>query len=274
MASLEQVYKAVSIEGCGQSLKANRSIQSEELIIESRPEVAVLYSDFATSHCAQCYHDIAPPSDRSQEVAPPQAAITLSWVCTDCSSFALCASCNDGSDGAAVRAWHCSGECAAFVAVPPNLRQGDSDYLRWFLRYFDHRRRGPPPRIGGVSNLEVSEKAPQEDLNPAEDSSSGAAVSSASSAGDALFMPMSQKLSLASQDTTATAEQQTLHPCPFQQLVSLEDLQIDSFKSWATSFAALLVKHAGPPDGVSVEEVRAVGTHFCLHAFYERRKTL
>lgn len=272
MASFEQVYEAVSIEGCGQSLKANRSIQSGELIIESRPEVAVLYSDFATSHCAQCYHEIASSSDRRQEVAPPQAAINSSWVCTDCSSFALCATCNAGSDGAALRAWHCSGECAAFVAVPRTLRQGDSDYLRWFLRYFDHRRRGPPLTIGGVSNLELSEKAPQEDFMSAEDNSSGAAVSSASSAKDALSTPINQKLSLAS-PATATTEQQTLHSCPFQQLVSLEDLQTDSFKSWATSFAALLVKHAGPPDGVSVEEVRNAGKHFCLHAFCAWRES-
>ncbi|GMI23419.1 hypothetical protein TeGR_g11057 [Tetraparma gracilis] len=49
-----------------------------------------------------------------------------------------------------------SSECAAFLSVPSHLRQGDTDYLRWFLRYFALRRRHPsaPCPFSNLVNLE------------------------------------------------------------------------------------------------------------------------
>jgi hypothetical protein len=105
-------------------------------------------------------------------------------------------------------------------------------------------------------------KASHSDLSYAKDGNSGPADSSHDS-GDALSAPMSQKLSLYSQ--TTAEQQQSLHRCPFQQLVSLEELQSSDLKKWAASFAALLVKHGGPPDGVSVEEVK--GFNMCIFFF-------
>ena len=224
----------VFIEGCGQALRATRALCSGDLILESRPEVVVLYSDYAASHCAQCYEATALPEGSCGITA---AAAVAPWLCAECSSFALCATCNAEPDGATARTWHRSGECAAFVAVPAHLRQGDSDYLRWFLRYFDRRRRGPPPPPPGASSLAPTASDARE-------------LSPDVSAATASMLPAA---------TSSHAEsglRSLLHLCPFGELVALEELQTVEFKEWAVGFAKLLVQHCEPPDGLGVDEVR------------------
>lgn len=277
MAAFAPAYELVSIEGCGQALRATRSLRSGELILVSQPEVTILYSDYAASHCAHCSGATALPGGSHGVVAPPPT--TAPWLCAECLSFALCATCNaDDADGAAARAWHRSGECAAFVAVPAHLRQGDSDYLRWFLRYFDRRRRGPPPMLAGADSLESTARAASDAraLSPdgRADAGAGASGGDASSAAAAAAAPSRDAAPSDDAPPTATSchadsdslsspalaegRPQLLHPCPFGQLVALEELQTVEFKEWAAGFAKLLVQHGGPPDGLGADEVRGV----------------
>ena len=105
-------YEEVLIEGAGTALKATKNLSKGASVLSSRPEVTVMYSDYATSHCGLCY-----------EPAGGDGAI-----CLGCQSFTLCPDC--AGIGDALR-WHQEGECASFLEVSPGLRRGDTDYLRY-----------------------------------------------------------------------------------------------------------------------------------------------
>jgi hypothetical protein len=108
----------------GTVLVSNLDFSVSSVVFTDSPEVTVLYSDHVSSHCNACY---APLTGSSAH------------ACKSCSSYSLCEACNNPSR---VR-WHDAGECKEFGMVPAGLRKGDTDYLRWFLRYFDLLRRGP-----------------------------------------------------------------------------------------------------------------------------------
>jgi len=257
-SSPDTSYKLVEIPGRDSALVAARDLPRGTTIFASRPEVAVLYSDFAATHCAGCYRDVGSVGGSSahRDDQAPQ----LAWACGGCASFVLCGSC----DAEVLRAWHVDGECAAFQKVPAHLRKGDSDYLRWFLRYFDLRRRGPPPPPGA---------APRDDV--AGDGGGGGvegeAVKTSNVGG--------------SRDLDAAAANRV---CPFTGLVDLEAIQTESFREWAKGFAKLFASHCAPlPLGVGEGEVyglllrqrvNALGFPFssdatlgwCLHAAASR----
>ena len=140
------LYLAAVLPDRGTSLLATTAIPRDSVILSHRPEVTVLYSPFVQSHCSSCYASL-PPS---------------SYSCAECRSFSLCPSCSSPPS----ISWHLEGECSSFRKVPAPLRQGDSDYLRWFLRYFDVRCRGPPPLSLSFLSASASSSAPPLLLSP------------------------------------------------------------------------------------------------------------
>jgi hypothetical protein len=107
----------------GRGYVAVRDIHPNEVLMISRPELSVLYTD----HCQRLCHRCFSPA---------------TWTCGPCERFALCPSCTADPR---VQAWHRDHECPSFVAVPPSLRSGDSDYLRLVIRFFAALQHGPPP---------------------------------------------------------------------------------------------------------------------------------
>eukprot|EP00658_Telonema_sp_P-2_P081492 TRINITY_DN8366_c0_g1_i2.p1 TRINITY_DN8366_c0_g1~~TRINITY_DN8366_c0_g1_i2.p1 ORF type:complete len:277 (+),score=51.37 TRINITY_DN8366_c0_g1_i2:219-1049(+) len=110
------------VEGKGRGCFATAAAPQESVMLSTYPDCAVLYTAMAGSRCGICFaeHD--------------------EWFCDECSSFGLCNQC----DSPETREWH-SHECARFISVPPPMRSGDTDYLRFVLRYGNCLAHGPPP---------------------------------------------------------------------------------------------------------------------------------
>ena len=111
--------------GRGWCYRATRELEAGTPLLCSAPDVAAMYTDHTATVCASCFE--RPKALRQ---------------CDGCKRFALCAGCDEGG---ALRRWHEADECAAFQRIPEGMRNGDTDYLRFVLRYLAARRRGMPP---------------------------------------------------------------------------------------------------------------------------------
>lgn len=199
------------IENSGTGLLAGGDFKQESTVFVSSPECSVLYTDYCDKNCSKCFVSCIANNPEDKEMR-------THWSCNKCNSFILCLACKDEES----IKWHNDGECPSYLKVPSNLRQGDSDYLRWMLRYFDIRKRGIP-----LTNTEnVGENSA--DNNKTDNDLSSSLTS----------MKVSE-----------------LYPDPFNSLVSNETIQSESFKTWALQFATLFVQHASPPLGIDVNIV-------------------
>jgi len=123
MASFASLpYKTVSHPVKQTCLISTSSFSSNTEVYRTTPECSILYTDHVSTTCNSCY-----------------SSTDLTFSCTDCKSYTLCTSCAT----AAKTDSHSAGECKLFLAVPPGLRTGDTDYLRFFLRYFVYRTAAP-----------------------------------------------------------------------------------------------------------------------------------
>jgi len=104
-------------------------MKAGEEVLLSRPDIAILYTPFTTSVCARCF---CTPS--------------IPQLCNACKRYTLCPKCSSIPD---LQEWH-RHECILFCGVPTQLRDGDTDYLRFVLRYFSILVHGPPPSDGAV----------------------------------------------------------------------------------------------------------------------------
>eukprot|EP01012_Entosiphon_sulcatum_P040985 TRINITY_DN54741_c0_g1_i1.p1 TRINITY_DN54741_c0_g1~~TRINITY_DN54741_c0_g1_i1.p1 ORF type:complete len:292 (+),score=20.41 TRINITY_DN54741_c0_g1_i1:59-934(+) len=110
---MAESYRIGDVAGKGRGCLAAHALCAGDLVMTSRPFLAVLYTDFAATNCARCY---LPAQD----------------LCQRCQRFVLCAKC----EGAALREFHAT-ECDWYCAIPAAMRSGDTDYLRFVLRYFN-----------------------------------------------------------------------------------------------------------------------------------------
>eukprot|EP00026_Physarum_polycephalum_P014185 Phypoly_transcript_14673.p1 GENE.Phypoly_transcript_14673~~Phypoly_transcript_14673.p1 ORF type:complete len:276 (+),score=3.64 Phypoly_transcript_14673:2-829(+) len=99
-------------------------------VLISRPDIAVLYTQFTTSTCARCFISVS--------------GVPGSHKCANCARFALCPECVK-IEGLALYHSH---ECQLFCSLPVDMRNGDTDYLRFVLRYFSILQHGIPPESG------------------------------------------------------------------------------------------------------------------------------
>jgi hypothetical protein len=219
--SVSSPFVASEIENRGTGLLAATNFKVGATVFCTTPECSVLYTSFCKTNCAKCFVCITTDNVDDDK-----------WACDRCNSYVLCSSCACVESS---KVWHHDGECGAFIAVNPGMRQGDTDYLRWMLRYFDIRRRGlPSPSPTSSSSSSSSLLSSKEDSN--EDS--------------CLSAELAASLKVSNQNSCSS-----LHVDPFAALVTNETDQIDSFKKWARQFASLFVAHASPPPGIGVEEV-------------------
>lgn len=116
-------------------------MQAGEEVICSRPDIAVLYTPFTTLYCARCFISCAKAEG--------------SVLCSSCNRFLLCEKCA-AIDG--LVNWH-HHECALFCSIPAAMRNGDTDYLRFILRYFVILSHGAPPSAPAASGKGNSEGA-------------------------------------------------------------------------------------------------------------------
>lgn len=128
---MEECYEVINIPGRGNGCIAKRNFSAHEDILKSIPDIAVLYTPFTLNTCARCFINTANAKD--------------SLVCPNCNRFLLCAHCKQ-IEG--LIEFHLF-ECKLFCGVPENMRNGDTDYLRFVLRYFSILQNGIPPG-GGV----------------------------------------------------------------------------------------------------------------------------
>lgn len=121
----------------GKCLLAIRDIKEGEVIYKSYPDIAVLYTDHVNKCCARCFCSFG----NGREF--------VDWFsCLHCKQFSMCKRCEEDSGDSRMkiswRKYHDTYECKAFMGIPANLRQGDSDYLRFVLRLFSIMEIGFP----------------------------------------------------------------------------------------------------------------------------------
>jgi len=122
------LYRVWDIAGKGRGCVSLCALKKDQQVLLSRPDIAVLYTPFTTTVCARCFISSDHPH-----------------LCDNCKRFALCGKCN-AIPG--LLEWH-QYECTLFCGVPASMRDGDTDYLRFVLRYFSILVHGPPPSLGG-----------------------------------------------------------------------------------------------------------------------------
>lgn len=239
-----EAVEIVALPGRGSGLIATRDIERDEVVLVSRPEVSVLYSDFALSHCALCYTTVDSEEGCSR--------------CTKCSSFTLCRTCNN--EGACE--WHAQGECAAFMSINPGMRRGDTDYLRWFLRFFDLLRRGTMPSSAegagsGVETFVEDERGSRSisgNDNSNRDSGGGGSGGGMGGADSDTSRFAVGEHSGCEVSPSPPAEASD----PFSSLVSLEAEQTAETLAWTRNFAGLFMAHAAPPPGMTTDRVAEI----------------
>ena len=123
-------FQLLSDTARGRALEATVQLCAGAEVFRSAPDVSVVYTDHTSAVCASCF----------------QQAEMLAG-CAGCARFSLCPRCDSG----ALRRWHEADECPAFLRIPAGMRGGDTDYLRFILRYFAILRHGAPPIPDGVA---------------------------------------------------------------------------------------------------------------------------
>jgi len=134
-------YKVVLVPGKGRCCIATTPFEIGEEVLSSRPDITVLYTPFTTTTCARCF------MENVQE----------GHMCESCKRFSLCTKCAHING---LVEWH-RHECGLFCCIPAAMRSGDTDYIRFVLRYFAIISHGMPP----PSTSETLESGSGEVLN-------------------------------------------------------------------------------------------------------------
>jgi len=126
------------VPGKGRGIVAATEYNANDEIMESLADVSVLYTDYTRSHCARCFGVLQ----------------NMELICGYCNRYALCGSCEQIPGR---RQWH-QRECAPFRHIPEHMRTGDTDYLRFILRYFAILKHGFPPEPPGFDTSDLRRK--------------------------------------------------------------------------------------------------------------------
>lgn len=127
---MEGCYAVVDLPSRGKGCIAKKNFLEHEDVLVSIPDIAVLYTPFTLHTCARCFKDVT--------------GMKNAHTCTNCNRFFLCPECLN-IDG--LISYH-SHECKLFCSISEGMRNGDTDYLRFVLRYFSILQYGPPPGSG------------------------------------------------------------------------------------------------------------------------------
>lgn len=185
----------------GARLVSTSALAKGEVLWESnRYYIPVLYTNFTCTHCSSCFAELADTEKR--------------WKCEACNAFLLCHKCNRKE----ARAWH-DFECRLFCGVPKQMRQGDTDYLRFVCRYFSICSHGAPPACLPGSGL----LKPTEELNE-------------------IF---------ASRRRVKTKTAAQFLDC----LATNSELQSEDFRTWCKNFSGLFKQYVPFPEGYSVNDL-------------------
>jgi len=118
-------YKVALVPSKGRCCVATAPLEVGEEVSCTRPEIAVLYTTFTTITCARCFVD----------------SVQEGFICESCNRFVLCSKCALISG---LLEWH-TRECELFCSIPAAMRTGDTDYIRFILRYFTILNYGMTP---------------------------------------------------------------------------------------------------------------------------------
>eukprot|EP00760_Papus_ankaliazontas_P009565 PhM_4_TR14102/c0_g2_i1/m.95365/K11426/SMYD; SET and MYND domain-containing protein len=116
-------FDVIEVPGHGRGAVAASYLISGAVAYRGAPHIAVLYSDFVQQICATCFE--------------PHEDLIL---CPNCQLFAVCPAC---AKGPLTRVVHPI-ECAWVCSLASSVREGETDYLRFVLRYCALRKLGDP----------------------------------------------------------------------------------------------------------------------------------
>eukprot|EP00759_Apiculatamorpha_spiralis_P048394 PhF_6_TR43618/c0_g1_i1/m.67011/K11426/SMYD; SET and MYND domain-containing protein len=130
-------FDVTEISGRGRGAVAKSYLVKGAMAFRGVPDIAVLYTDYVRGLCAVCF----------------QTSPFLS-LCQKCNLFAACPRCSSHKIAAQVHPIECQWICS----LSPPVREGDTDYLRFILRYCALKKLGDDivPRIDTLcTNQEI-----------------------------------------------------------------------------------------------------------------------
>ena len=129
-ADVSAGVRLLDIPDKGRGIVSTQKFPAGHAIYATIPEIAVLYGDFVKQRCSLCFSS-------AQCV-----------LCDICEKYATCSQCIRNSAAQKIH----SIECAMFCELPEDVRVGDTDYVRFVLRYAALKRLDDP-RIATIRML-------------------------------------------------------------------------------------------------------------------------
>eukprot|EP00758_Cryptobia_borreli_P011436 Tbor_TRINITY_DN5654_c2_g8::TRINITY_DN5654_c2_g8_i1::g.9360::m.9360 len=134
----------------GRGLVAIRNIPSDTIIMSAKPDIGVLYSSHARTRCSSCFVDVSSNSTEKKR---------SSFMCEYCCHFILCDQCSCD------KAWeehHLP--CHWFSILPEDVKQNDTDYVRFLLNYCARVQGGDRRLLCTLERLCANEHAQRDEV--------------------------------------------------------------------------------------------------------------
>lgn len=126
----------------GRGVLAVVPIAADTEVMTVRPDISVLYTQFVSSMCHQCFTTVV----RCQEEE------LSCGTCKACKKFALCQSCSTEDF------WRAHSQpCEWFCSLPRDVQDGESDYLRFLLEYASRIQNGDTRLLLSISSMCTNE---------------------------------------------------------------------------------------------------------------------
>jgi hypothetical protein len=126
----------------GRGVLATRFFEADDEIYRAQPDLAVLYSDHASTHCVRCFRGLTELSKRKVQL----------HRCSLCDAFAVCHECSAETDRDSAPLWKDHKQvCAWYVTLPAAVRKGDTDYVRFLLEYSARVQQGDVALIHSIN---------------------------------------------------------------------------------------------------------------------------
>lgn len=138
----------------GRGVLATREHAAGDPLLVARPDIVVLYTDFAGSRCAHCLRSVKAIADAGEAFDK----------CQHCDLFVLCSRCSPDDNHDTSPGWRAHKQpCDWFMTLPEATRRGDTDYVRFLLEYSARAQRGDVDLIEHMLDCCALEDAHAED---------------------------------------------------------------------------------------------------------------